>query len=61
LSVGAIVNVASFRNPHVRTIFERGLWGFEERDRGRWNLLERGARGSRGFGGLCGRRLGKDA
>jgi hypothetical protein len=44
LSVGAIVNVASFRNPHVRTIFEKGLWGFKERDRGRWNLLERGTR-----------------
>jgi hypothetical protein len=44
LSVGAIVNVASFRNPHVRTILEKGLWGFKERDRGRWNLLERGTR-----------------
>jgi hypothetical protein len=44
LSVGAIVNVRSFRNPHVKTIFERGLWGFKERARRRWSLLERGVR-----------------
>jgi hypothetical protein len=44
-NVGAIVNVVSFHNnPHVKTIFEKGLWGFKERARKRWNLLEKGTR-----------------
>jgi len=45
LSIAAIVNVVSFRrNPHVRSIFSKGVWGFTERNRKRWDLLESGVR-----------------
>jgi hypothetical protein len=44
LSIGAIINVASFSPKHAKTIFERGLWGFPERDREKWSRLERGTR-----------------
>jgi len=45
LSIAAIVNVVSFRhNPHVRSIFSKGVWGFTERNRNRWDLLENGVR-----------------
>jgi hypothetical protein len=40
-----IVNVVSFRhNPHVRSIFSKGVLGFTERNRKRWDLLENGVR-----------------
>ncbi len=43
--LGAIINVASFRrNPHLKTLFQRGLWGFSERYRKRWKLLSKGTR-----------------
>ena len=45
--MGAIINVVSFRlekNPHIKTIFERGLWGFSERYRKGWSRLERGVK-----------------
>ena len=44
MSIGAIINVASFSSKHTKTIFEKGLWGFPERDREKWSRLERGTR-----------------
>jgi len=43
-SCGAIINILDFSHPHVRSIFEEGLWGFPENpvNRRRWDLLEKG-------------------
>ena len=47
--VGVIINVVSFneeKQPHIASIYERGLWGFEEKtiNRNRWEQLEKGTR-----------------
>jgi hypothetical protein len=41
---GAIVNVLDFSHPHVRSLFEEGLWGFPNKhvNRLRWSLLSEG-------------------
>lgn len=42
----AIINVLSFRHPHVDSLFKEGLWGFPEDKQGvnrkRWNSLKPG-------------------
>lgn len=56
MAVGAIVNVISFQHPHVRSLYEEGLWGFPENrvTRPRWESLEVGCKllfyGSRSMG-----------
>ncbi len=43
---GAIVNVLSFTHPHVKSLFEEGLWGFpddkQKINKKRWSMLETG-------------------
>ena len=41
---GAIINVLDFSHPHVKSLFEEGLWGFPDKpvNRNRWRLLEKG-------------------
>ncbi|MGB9729180.1 MAG: hypothetical protein ACP5IZ_05040 [Thermoprotei archaeon] len=44
ISCGAIVNVLDFLHPHVKSLFEEGLWGFPDNlvNRRRWSLLSEG-------------------
>jgi hypothetical protein len=39
---GAIINVLDFSHPHVKSLFEEGLWGFPDKpvNRKRWQLLK---------------------
>jgi hypothetical protein len=41
---GSIINVLDFSHPHVKSIFEEGLWGFPDNrtNRNRWELLKEG-------------------
>lgn len=41
---GAIVNVLDFLHPHVKSLFEEGIWGFPDSsiNRNRWSLLNEG-------------------
>lgn len=43
--IGCIVNVLSFHHPHIKSLFEKGLWGFPDNkiNRTRWQLLESGS------------------
>lgn len=40
----AIINILSFKHPHVKSLFQEGLWGFPDNkiNRKRWNSLEAG-------------------
>jgi len=44
MTVGALINVLSFSHPHIRSIFDEGLWGFPEDklgiNRKKWSLLD---------------------
>jgi hypothetical protein len=44
LTKGAIINVVSFKHPHVESLFKEGLWGFPkgELNQKRWKALEPG-------------------
>ena len=46
-TIGAIVNVGSFRldkNPNIASIFNKRLWGFSKRYHRRWKYLDKGVR-----------------
>jgi hypothetical protein len=45
-SLGCIINVLDFEHPHVRSLYEEGLWGFPDTRKGlnrkRWRALREG-------------------